>query len=116
MVSGAGLGQKRPGVKAVMAGRIELAKTKGCSGVEVDNVDGYGNNTGFPLTQTNSAECLNFLAGEAHARGLMIGIKKSPDLVPRVHSNFDFAVVEQCALYNECAMYQLFIDHDKAIF
>jgi len=37
-------------VKEIMKRRLDLAKEKGCDGVEPDNVDGYLNNTGFPLT------------------------------------------------------------------
>ncbi len=37
-------------VRAIMAARMDLAKSKGCDGVEPDNVDGYTNGPGFPLT------------------------------------------------------------------
>lgn len=33
-----------------MQARLDLAVQKGCDGVEPDNVDGYQNNSGFPLT------------------------------------------------------------------
>jgi hypothetical protein len=34
----------------IMGARLDLAVAKGCEAVEPDNVDGYTNNTGFPLT------------------------------------------------------------------
>lgn len=32
-----------------MVARLDLAVSRGCDGVEPDNVDGYTNNTGFAL-------------------------------------------------------------------
>ncbi len=33
-----------------MEARLGLATRKGCDGVDLDNVNGYDNDTGFPLT------------------------------------------------------------------
>jgi hypothetical protein len=35
-------------VRDLMAKRMDMAKAKGCNGLEPDNVDGYSNNPGFP--------------------------------------------------------------------
>ncbi|WP_411742101.1 endo alpha-1,4 polygalactosaminidase [Raineyella sp. W15-4] len=51
----------------------------------------------------------------AHARGLSIGLKNSPDLVDDLVGNFDFAVVEQCYEFDECDAYVPFIDRGKAV-
>ncbi len=37
-------------VRAIMADRLDLAVQRGCDGVDPDNVDGYSNRTGLPLT------------------------------------------------------------------
>src|SRR5262249_26019023 len=37
-------------VRTIMRARLDRAVTKRCDGVEPDNVDGFANNTGFPLT------------------------------------------------------------------
>ncbi len=34
----------------IMSARMDLAVTKGCDGLEPDNVDGYSNSSGFPMT------------------------------------------------------------------
>lgn len=104
------------GVRDVMKSRLDLAKSKGCAGVEVDNVDGYGNSTGFNITKKDSIDFLTFLSTEAHSRGLAIGLKNSPDIVDQLVTKFDFAVVEECARYSECDKYTPFIKANKAVF
>lgn len=42
-----------------MTNRTILAKTKNCDGLEPDNVDGFQNPTGFPLTYTDQITCTN---------------------------------------------------------
>lgn len=37
----------------IMSARADVAKTKGFDGIEWDNVDGYTNNPGFPLTRAH---------------------------------------------------------------
>ena len=38
--------------------------------VEFDNIDGYANHTGFPLTAAEQLRYDDWLAAAAHARGL----------------------------------------------
>ena len=42
-----------------------IAVQKGCDGVDPDNVDGYTNKTGFPLTAKDQLAYNKFLAQEA---------------------------------------------------
>ncbi len=102
-------------VREIMRRRMERAKAKGCDGVEPDNVDGYSNNPGFPLTASTQVNFNRYLATTAHSLGLVIGLKNSTDLVPQLVNYFDFAVVEQCYQYNECSSYNPFIAQNKAV-
>lgn len=102
-------------VRNIMARRMDLAKSKGCDGLEPDNVDGYQNNPGFPLTAQDQINYLSYLADQAHARGLQIALKNSTDLVKSLVDKFDFAVVEECFKYNECQMYSPFVQKGKAV-
>ncbi len=102
-------------VRNIMLRRLDLAKSKGCDGVEPDNVDGYANNSGFNLTRQDQINFLNFLANESHKRGMTIALKNATDLVPSLVSAFDFAVVEECFKYNECDAYTPFILQNKAV-
>ena len=102
-------------VRAIMAARLDLAKSKGCDGVEPDNVDGYTNSTGFALTAQNQIDYNRFLADEAHRRGLAIGLKNDVDQLAALEPSFDFAVNEQCHQYNECAGYTVFTSKNKPV-
>lgn len=106
-------------VRAIMAQRLDLAKTKGCDGVEPDNMDGYTNNPGFNLTYADQIDYNKFIANEAHQRGLSVGLKNDLDQIKDLVDYFDFAINEECFIYNECDnqdQLHLFIDAGKAVF
>jgi hypothetical protein len=103
-------------VRKIMTARMDLAKAKGCDGIDTDNVDGYTNNPGVPLTAATQLDYNRFLATEAHARGLAIGLKNDIDQVAQLAGDFDFAVNEQCFQYNECGVYAAFTTQGKAVF
>ena len=103
-------------VRAVAAGRIDLAATSGCDGVEPDNVDGYQNDTGFELSADDQLAFNRFLAETAHEHGLLVGLKNDLDQIPELAAEFDFALNEQCHEYDECEVYGPFLDQDKPVF
>jgi hypothetical protein len=41
-----------------MSTRLALASSKGCDGVDPDNVDGYDNDSGFDLTPSTALDYL----------------------------------------------------------
>ncbi|MFA6161789.1 MAG: endo alpha-1,4 polygalactosaminidase, partial [Patescibacteria group bacterium] len=100
----------------IMTARLDLAKSKGCDGVEPDNIDGYTNSTGFTLTATDQITYNKFLANEAHKRGLSIGLKNDIDQVTQLLPYFDWALNEQCFQYNECDTLVPFVNAGKAVF
>jgi len=100
----------------VMRARLDLAVAKGCDAVEPDNVDGYANDTGFPLTYDDQLHYNLFLADEAHARGLAIGLKNDLEQIPDLVDRFDFAVNEECYAWNECDRLRPFVAAGKAVF
>jgi hypothetical protein len=102
-------------VRQIMLNRMNTAVSKGCDGLEPDNVDGFQNGSGFPLTAQDEINYLNFLADNAHSRGMIIALKNATDLVTSVVAKFDFAVVEECFKYNECSAYSPFIKANKAV-
>ncbi|KAL4903361.1 glycoside hydrolase superfamily [Aspergillus multicolor] len=104
-------------VRAIMSSRLDTAKAKGCDGVDPDNVDAYGNDAGgLGLTEDDSVDYVNYLAEQAHSRGLSIGLKNAGAIIPRVIDNVQFSVNEQCAEYNECDVYQVFLEQNKPVF
>ncbi|WP_082457202.1 endo alpha-1,4 polygalactosaminidase [Sphingomonas sp. Leaf23] len=103
-------------VRAVMQGRLDLARSKGCDGVEPDNVDGYANRNGLGITAAQQLDYNRFLAREAHARGLAIGLKNDLDQIAELEGVFDFAVNEQCHEFDECGQLKPFIAAAKPVF
>jgi len=103
-------------VRAVMRARLDLAVTKHCDGVEPDNVDAYANDSGFPLNATTQLDYNRFLADEAHARGLSVGLKNDLDQVGDLLASFDWALNEECYQYSECSVLSPFITAGKAVF
>lgn len=106
---------RNAGVRKIMADRMSLAKKKGCDGVDPDNVDGYTNKPGFPLTMADQIDYNKYLAATAHSKGLLIGLKNATDQVTALVDYFDFSIVESCNVYNECARYSPFIAQNKAV-
>ncbi len=100
----------------IMQTRLDLAVQKGCDGVEPDNIDGYQNNSGFPLTAQDQLTYNTWLANQAHTRRLSIGLKNDLDQVPDLVSIFDWALNEQCFEYNECEALMPFVARNKAVF
>jgi len=103
-------------VRNIMTSRIELAKTKGCDGVDPDNVDGYANTNGISLTEDSAVDYMTFLADAAHSRGMSIGLKNAAGLVEKLLPIMEFHVNEQCVQYGECQKFQPFIDAGKPVF
>lgn len=106
---------RKKGVRNVMKKRLDLAKQKGCDAVDPDNVDGYANQNGLGLKRSHQVKYLRFLAREAHARGMAIGLKNAVELIPALEPQFDFTVNEECFDYNECDTLERFISAGKPV-
>ena len=100
----------------ILSARLDLCKEKGFDGVEPDNVDGFTNETGFDLTARDQARFLRWLAAEAHARGLSIGLKNAPELVDALVDELDWALTEDCVVDDWCEEMLPFVEADKPVF
>lgn len=103
-------------LEPLMAARFDMCRTKGFDAIEPDNMDGYKNRTGFDLTASDQLRYNRLIAKLAHERGMAVGLKNDLDQIPDLVDDFDFAVNEQCAQYDECADMKPFITADKAVF
>jgi hypothetical protein len=103
-------------LEPIMLARLDLADEKDCDGVDPDNVDGYTNETGFDLSYDDQLEYNIWLAEEAHARGLSIGLKNDLEQIEDLVEYFDWALNEQCFVYEECDLLLPFIEAGKAVF
>ena len=100
----------------IMTARMDLAVKKGCDAVDPDNVQNFLEPSGFDLTAADQLAYNRWLAAEAHARGLAVGLKNDRPQIPALVNAFDFAVDEECFAYDECAPLQTFIAAGKAVF
>ena len=99
----------------IMKARMDLCKSRGYDGIEFDNVDGYSNTTGFPLTANDQLNFNVFLANEAHNRGLSVALKNDVEQVPTLLPYFDWELDEECFANNECDTLKPFISAGKAV-
>jgi hypothetical protein len=100
----------------VLLARMDTCRVKGFDAVEPDNVTAYANDSGFPITADDQLAFNTWIANEAHARALAVGLKNDTDQVEALVPYFDFAVVEQCFQYRECGRYLPFVEAGKAVF
>ncbi len=100
----------------IMRARFQLCRHKGFDGVEADNVDGYENGTGFPLTAAEQLTYNRWLARTAHSLGLSIALKNDVDQERQLQPFFDYALDEQCFQYSECSKLRPFVAARKAVF
>ena len=103
-------------LETVMGNRLDLAVSKGCDGVEPDNVDGYQNDNGLDLTYNDQITYNKNIADLAHSKNLSVGLKNDLDQIGDLIDYFDFAVNEECNGYDECDTLNAFIDTNKAVF
>ncbi|MBN1661281.1 MAG: endo alpha-1,4 polygalactosaminidase [Anaerolineae bacterium] len=101
---------------SIMRARLDQCRAKGFDGVEPDNIDGYANDTGFPLTYGDQLAYNSWLADEAHARGLSIGLKNDDEQVADLLPHFDWALTEDCFAQGWCDEVAPFVDAGKAVF
>ncbi len=100
----------------IMRARLDECQAKGFDGIEPDNMDGYTNRTGFPLTYEDQLQYNLWLAKEAHARGLSIGLKNDPDQAADLLPYYDWALTEDCFAEDWCDQLTPFIEAGKAVF
>lgn len=89
----------------VMRARITMCASKGFDAIEFDNVDGWVNDTGFPLTRADSLRYLRWLTSQGHAAGLAVGLKNALGAIAALADRVDWALNEQCVEYDECHRY-----------
>ncbi len=96
--------------------RFDLCKRKGFDAVEPDNVNGFSNDTGFPITAADQLRFNRWVARQVHRRGMSVALKNDPEQVSKLVGRFDFAVVEQCFQFHECGRFSPFVAAGKAVF
>jgi glycosyl hydrolase family 114 len=93
---------RRSALMEVVGPWIDGCADAGFDAVEPDNLDSY-QRSGGGLTADHAAAFAAMLTGRAHRRNLAVAQKNTTDLLSRrAETGFDFAVVEECARFDEC--------------
>jgi hypothetical protein len=103
-------------LRPIFAARFAMCRAKGFDAVEPDNVDGYANDSGFPLTAHDQLTFNRRVADLAHDAGLAVGLKNDVEQAADLVAVMDFAVNEECARYRECERLSVFIEAGKPVF
>ncbi|MGW6524615.1 endo alpha-1,4 polygalactosaminidase [Streptomyces sp. NPDC054962] len=100
-----GTADKRRRIADRIGAQIDGCRDKGFQAVEPDNYDSY-TRSGNRLTANNAQAFIKLLSTRAHADGLAIAQKNTPELAGNHTANgLDFAVAEECGQYDECGDY-----------
>jgi hypothetical protein len=100
----------------LMIRRFQTALSKGCDGIDPDNMNGFEVDTGFNINY-NDQLVYNRAIGEAIRNlDMLAGLKNDGYQAADLVDSFDFVVSESCAPYDECDAYSVFIDQDKPVF
>jgi len=78
-------------------------------------MDGYTNNSGFPLSADDQLAYNRFIANAAHQRNLAVALKNDLDQIGELVDYFDLSVNEECFDYNECDLLAPFIQQGKPV-
>jgi len=101
---------RRQNVYDVIKTRIDLAKKKGCSAIEPDNVDVYSNDNGFTplIVPQDTVVYLHKVSAYARSKGMSVGIKNCVEILGDIFPDVDFAISEECVQYKNCTAYANF--------
>jgi len=98
--------QNREAIAAIHGATLEGCLGSSYSAVEFDNLDSYLRSDSA-LTEDDNIALATLMVDRAHELGLVAGQKNAVELAERGRDEvgFDFAVTEECAVFDECAGY-----------
>jgi hypothetical protein len=102
-------------LEPIMTARFQMCREKGFDAVEPDNMDGYENSTGFPLSASEQLTYDEWIAGEVHALGMAVLQKNDGEQTAQLEPYFDGALDEQCNQYHECSNFQAYLAAGKPV-
>lgn len=100
----------------IMTARMDLCASKGFDGIEFDNMEGFHEKTGFPLTAADQLLFNARMANAAHERGLSTIAKNDLGQLATLLPYFDAALNEECFQWKECSKLSVFVAAGKPVF
>ncbi|HWE11565.1 MAG TPA: endo alpha-1,4 polygalactosaminidase [Solirubrobacteraceae bacterium] len=80
----------------IMRARFATCARKHFDAVEPDNMDGFENGTGFPITRGQQLAYDDWVARTVHGMGMAVFEKNLPELAGQLQPHFDGVLEEQC--------------------
>lgn len=108
--------RRRDVLVPILRDRMKVCRSKHFDGVDPDNMNGYQNDTGFPLSASDQVRFDRAIADTAHRLGLAVTLKNTGGLLARLERWFDGAVVESCFEYDECSTYERVVKARKPVY
>jgi hypothetical protein len=102
-------------LEPIMTARFQICAQKGFDAVEPDNMDGFENSTGFPISAAQQLSYDEWVAQEVHSLGMAVLQKNDPDQAAQLEPYFDGVLAEQCNQYAECSSYQPYLAASKPV-
>jgi len=102
-------------LEPIMTARFEMCQQKGFDAVEPDNIDGYENDSGFPITAADQLAYDTWIAQEVHSLGMAVFEKNDPGQAGQLEPYFDGVIDEQCNQYSECSSYLPYLSAGKPV-
>ncbi|MFK7860815.1 MAG: endo alpha-1,4 polygalactosaminidase [Granulosicoccus sp.] len=100
----------------IMRARIQACKDKGFDVIDPDNVNGFENDTGFPISRADSIGYIKWLAAESHRNGMAFSLKNSESLVIDLLDDIDMMQSESCFRWGNCGNASRLSAVDKPVF
>lgn len=102
-------------LKPIMRRRLHMCASKGFDAVEPDNIEGYANRTGFPITAGQQLRYDRWIAETAHSLRLAVFQKNDAAQATQLHTLFDGALTEECHRFGECGEYRPYLREGKPV-
>jgi hypothetical protein len=102
-------------LEPIMAARFRTCARKGFDAVEGDNIDGFENHTGFPISARQQLTYDEWVARKAHALGMAVFQKNLPERAAQLQPFFDGVLDEQCNQYAECGSFASYLRAGKPV-
>lgn len=106
---------RAPELRPSLTARIERAADKGCDAIDPDNVNGFENDTGFPLTAADQLAFNRWLFAEVHDHGMAVGLKNDRTQAAALVDDVEFQVDEECIQYDDCDALEAFTEAGKPV-
>ncbi|MGA8533467.1 MAG: endo alpha-1,4 polygalactosaminidase [Candidatus Tumulicola sp.] len=107
--------RQRSILEPIMRSRFRMCRDKGFDAVDPDNIDGYENHTGFPISGSEQITYDRWVAKAVHALGLSVAQKNDNDQIAELRASFDWAVLEQCYAQRWCDQFTPYTDDGRLV-